>query len=158
MSQKNWDEYFLKLAGTVATKSKDRSTKIGIVLVGQDNEVLSTGFNGFPRGIDDSNDEYHDRPMKYKITEHSERNAVYNAARQGIKLNGATAYLNIDPYHVCSDCARALIQSGIVRVVGTMDTFSGNRRDSSGNDYWEQDCAIGNRLLKEAGVTLDVVS
>ena len=156
MSQETWDRYFIDMAKFVATKSKDRSTKVGIVIVGEDNEVLSTGFNGFPRGVDDSNESYHERPMKYKITEHGERNAVYNAARQGIRLKGATAYFDTNP-HPCTDCARALIQAGIARVVGTDEQFMGKRTDASGNNYWEEDCAIGADLLREAGVVIDVV-
>jgi len=157
MSQKTWDQYFLKMAKFVATKSKDRSTQVGIVLVGTDNEVLSTGFNGFPRGVDDENESYHERPMKYKITEHAERNSVFNAARQGIKLKGATAYFDSDPYP-CSDCARALIQAGIKRVVGTAEKFAGKRTDESGKSYWEEDCAIGADLLRQSGVIIDIVN
>jgi dCMP deaminase len=157
MSQKTWDEYFITLAKHVATKSKDRSTKVGVVLVGEDNEVLSVGFNGFPRGIDDTNESYHERPMKYKITEHAERNAVYNAARRGIKIKGATAYFNDGEPHPCTDCARAFVQAGIVRVVGTNKKFAGKRTDASGNNYWEEDCAIGANILRESGVIIDII-
>lgn len=158
MSQETWDRYFIQMAKTVKTKSQDRSTKVGVVIVGEDNEVLSVGFNGFPRGIDDNNEAYHERPMKYKITEHAERNAVYNAARQGIRLKGATAYFADGEPHPCTDCARALIQAGIARVVGVPGKFEGKRKDDSGNNYWEEDCRIGAQLLAEAGVVIDLVS
>ena len=82
----NWTEYFLGLAEQVKLKSKDQSTQIGAVIVGEDNEVLSTGYNSFPRGMDDSKQERQERPEKYFWFEHAERNAIYNAARVGTPL------------------------------------------------------------------------
>ena len=105
-------EYFIKLADVVAEKSKDRSTKVGVVVVGPDREIRSTGYNGFPRGINDDIDERHERPAKYDWTEHAERNAVYNAARMGQSLKDCTMYFNWEPCP-CVDCARAIIQAGI---------------------------------------------
>jgi dCMP deaminase len=119
-----WDEYFIKHAMLVSEKSKDPSTKVGCVLVGGDNEILSTGFNGFSRGVDELIPERWDRPEKYKWVEHAERNAIYNAARNGVRLKGARAYLNWEPIP-CTDCTRALIQSGIVEIIGPNIPFSG---------------------------------
>ena len=65
----NWDEYFLAMCQLVASKSKDRSTKVGAIIVGPDNEIVSTGYNGFPRGINDDIKERHERPLKYKFTD-----------------------------------------------------------------------------------------
>ena len=113
-SKNSWDIYFIKMAVFVSTKSKDPSTKHGCVIVGPNNEVRSTGYNGFPRGIDDSEERYNNREEKYKLVEHSEKNAIYNAARNGISLEGCTLYVTGWP---CNDCARAIIQSGISRVV-----------------------------------------
>lgn len=110
-----WDRRFLELAHTVGSWSKDRSAKTGCVIVGPDRLLRSTGYNGFVRGVDDDVPSRHERPMKYSWTEHAERNAIYNAARLGISLTGCTAYINWFP---CMDCARALIQVGIVRLVG----------------------------------------
>lgn len=109
-----WDDFFLGLAGYVSQKSKDQSTKVGAVIVGPDHEVLSLGWNGFPRGVDDNVQERHERPAKYEWTEHAERNAIYNAARHGIALRGATIYVTHAP---CAACARAIVQSGIRAVV-----------------------------------------
>ena len=61
----NWTEYFLNIAEQVKLKSKDNSTQIGAVIVGEDNEVLSTGYNSFPRGMDDTVSERQERPEKY---------------------------------------------------------------------------------------------
>ena len=69
----NWEEYFLRIAELIAKKSKDRSKKIGAIIVGEGNEIRSTGFNGFPRGVNDDVDDRHDRPAKYAWTEHGAR-------------------------------------------------------------------------------------
>jgi dCMP deaminase len=106
----------MDMAEFVATKSKDKSSKIGCVIVGPKNDVRSTGYNGFPRGVNDDVEERHERPEKYFWTEHAERNAIYNAARFGAQLDGCTAYIHGN-HPPCAECARALIQSGIVRVV-----------------------------------------
>jgi dCMP deaminase len=104
----------MDLAKFIASWSKDRSTKVGAVIVDHRNVLLSIGWNGFPRGLNDDIDERHERPIKYKWFEHAERNAIYNAASKGIELLDATIYI---PWYPCADCARAIIQSGIVEVV-----------------------------------------
>lgn len=109
----NWDEYFIEIATLVAKKSKDRSTKVGCVIVGPEKEIRSTGYNGMCRGVDDNIDTRHEKPEKYYWFEHAERNAVFNAARNGIALEGCTAYVTMIP---CADCMRGLIQSGVKRV------------------------------------------
>ncbi len=116
---KKRDQRFMDIACLVATWSKDRSTGVGCVLV-RDRAILTTGFNGFPRGINDDVDARHERPAKYLWTEHAERNAVYGAASCGISTKGATAYVNWFP---CMDCARALIQAGVVRLVARSPDF-----------------------------------
>lgn len=141
----NWDEYYLEMAELVANKSKDRSTKVGCVIVGPDNEVRSTGYNGFPRGVDDLEESRHNRPTKYSYTEHAERNAIYNAARVGIPLKGCTLYLNWEPCP-CTDCSRAIIQSGIVAVVGPDKPFGGK------GTHWEENFKHSKEMLDEAGV------
>ena len=110
----DWDTYFMEMANLVSTKSKDRSTQVGCVIVGLNHEVRTTGYNGFCRGIDDDVEERHERPEKYLWSEHAERNAIYNAARNGIRIEDCTAYTTVFP---CADCARGLIQSGVVRIV-----------------------------------------
>lgn len=109
----SWDEYFIRMAELVASRSKDPSTKVGCVVVSYDNTVLSTGYNGLPRGVLDL-PERMERPVKYLWTAHAEENAVAQAARNGISLDGATAYVTHSP---CCRCARALIQAGILHIV-----------------------------------------
>lgn len=109
-----WVQYFRELAHTVKSKSKDKNTQIGAVIVGKDKEIVSTGYNSFPRGINDMNDERQERPEKYYWFEHAERNAIYNAARIGVSTKGTTMYLSCGV--PCSDCARGIINSGITRI------------------------------------------
>ena len=75
-----WNSRFMDLARLVAGWSKDTSTKVGCVIIGPDKEIRSTGYNGFPRGVDDTIPAGHERPAKYDFTEHAERNAIYNAS------------------------------------------------------------------------------
>jgi dCMP deaminase len=113
-----WDEFFMNIAGVYATKSKDPSTKVGAVIVGPDREQRAGGFNGFCRGVVDDPKRFperHARPEKYSWFEHAERNAIYNAARVGTPTKGCTLYIKGGP--PCADCARGVIQSGIIEVV-----------------------------------------
>lgn len=134
------------MARHAATRSKDRSTKVGCVIVGPDNDIRSTGYNSFPRGIDDANELRHERPEKYKWTEHAERNAIYSAARTGTPLNGCRAFL---PWFPCMDCARALVQAGIVEVVGI--------KPDTSDPTWGADFARAETLFAEAGVNVRFV-
>lgn len=114
MSSK-WDLRYLQLAKEVSSWSKDPSTQIGAIAVGTKGQVLSQGYNGFPRGIEDRVSYYEDRETKYKYVVHAEMNVIYNATYNGVSLDGATLYVTGLP--VCSDCAKGIIQVGIRRVV-----------------------------------------
>jgi dCMP deaminase len=110
----NWHKRFMDLTEYVAQWSKDRSTKVGCLIVRPDNSNWVTGYNGFPRGVDDDLEYRHVRPEKYLWAEHAERNAVYNCARSGIATEGCRIYV---PWFPCMDCARAIVQSGINQVI-----------------------------------------
>jgi dCMP deaminase len=139
---KNWDKRMMESAKLIASWSKDRNRKVGCVVVAPDHAILSSGFNGFPRGVNDDLDERHERPAKYKFTEHAERNAIYNAARHGIKLEGGTIYI---PWYPCADCARAIVQSGIKTMVAGSPNFDDPR--------WGEDFKAAEIMLAEGGVT-----
>ena len=145
MTNLSWDEYFFGMAKYVSTKSKDRSTKVGCVVVGPSHEIRTTGYNGFPRYMNDDNDHRHERPAKYLYTEHAERNAIYNAARNGIKLDGCTMYITSFP---CADCVRGIIQTGIDKVV-TPD-FSNQTTRIPLENY-----EVAKEMLYEAGVIVE---
>lgn len=133
----------MQLAVHVGQWSKDRSTKVGCVIVGSANEVRSIGYNGFPANVDDEDPSRHERPAKYAWTEHAERNAIYNAARIGVSVAGCRMYL---PWFPCMDCARAIIQSGIKELIA----FEPNVEDSK----WGQDFRMAITVLNEGGVTV----
>ena len=144
MGQVTWDETFINLSNEIAKRSKDQNTKLGTVIVGPDNEIRATGYNSFPRGINDNIQERQERPYKYKWFEHAERNAIYNAARVGIPLKGCRLYCR---WHPCSDCARAIIQVGIIEVIVEELIIEGR-------DDWNDDMKVAYQLLLEAGVTI----
>lgn len=107
----DWNRRFMDLAEHVASWSKDPSTKVGAVIVNDTKQVLSMGYNGFPRGIHDCAERYSDRTTKLKFVAHAERNALDNAF---INVEGATLYSTLYP---CNDCAKGIIQRGIRCVV-----------------------------------------
>jgi len=154
MTASNWDRRFLQMANDLSAWSKDRSTKVGAVIVGPDNEVRSVGYNGFPRGVLDDIEHRHERPTKYLFAEHGERNAIYNAARVGIPTKGCTLYVTSNPskFPPCADCARAIIQAGIVRVVQEkLD------HDSDAAKRWADSSAATFEMFYEAGIIFDEV-
>jgi len=107
----NWDMRFLDLAQHVAQWSKDPSTKVGAVIANDQHQVLSLGYNGFPRGVEDRVSRYNDRETKLLFVAHAERNALDNAF---VDVRGATLYTSLCP---CNECAKSIIQKGIKRVV-----------------------------------------
>lgn len=117
----SWDDRWISMAFHVAAWSKDRSRKVGAVIVDNRQVVVALGWNGFPRGINDDVPYRHERPVKYLWTEHAERNALYNAAASGSKVEGCTLYTVLFP---CADCARGIIQTGIKRVVYARQPFN----------------------------------
>jgi len=113
MDLSKWDVRFFEVAVLVSSWSKDPGTRVGAVLV-NDRRVLATGYNGFPSGIDDNPERYADREVKLAYTVHAEVNALLNAAKNGAKTEGSTLYAT---FHPCVNCAAAIIQGGIRRVV-----------------------------------------
>ena len=140
----DWDEYCMNMVYTVALKSKDPQTHIGAVIVGPGHEIRSTGFNGLSRGLKET-EERVTRPEKYYWYEHGERNAIYNASRNGVSLCGCALYTNGIP---CADCARGIIQSGIVAVV--VD----KAWDIDNSPKWAESAQRSLEMFKEAGVTV----
>ena len=148
MSELNkWDKRYLALAKEVASWSKDPSTQVGAVTVGNKKEVLSQGFNGFPRGIVDSEDRYNNRETKYKYVVHAEMNAIYNATYSGVSLDGAVLYVYGLP--ICSECAKGIIQVGIKKVI---------IEKSKELDNWNESVALSKEMFDEAGVELVITS
>ena len=136
----HWDIRFMRIAQEVQSWSKDPSTKCGCVLV-HDRRIISTGYNGLPASLSDSLDRYQNREFKLATIIHAEKNAIFNAAKNGASTEGATAYVTWPP---CSQCASALIQAGVSKVV-CPDPKTGPER-------WVSNFLLANDLLYEAGV------
>lgn len=134
----DWDKRFLKLAREIAGYSKDPSTKVGAVLTNSSNEIISTGYNGFPRKIQDD-ERLLDRDLKYDIIIHAEINSILFAKRD---LTGCTIYTY--PFQPCSRCTSLIIQSGISRVVSV----------ENNNERWVDNFRLSSKLFNEAGVEL----
>lgn len=153
-----WDRYWLEDAAYVARKSKDPSTLVGAVIVSNDNIKLSEGYNGFPRGIEDTHERLHDRDMKLKLVVHGEMNAVLNAVRVGTSLRGSILYVvaldaktgDMWGGPPCTRCTVECIQAGITEYV------SYPLRDAPSR--WHDDCKFAGALLLEAGLHYREVS
>jgi len=139
-----WDKRFLEMAKVVSTWSKDPSTKVGTVAV-KNRTVIAQGYNGFPRGIKDD-DRYHNREIKYKFIVHSEMNAIYNAAQNGVSLEGSTIYTYGLP--ICHECAKGLIQVGVNRVVSPVHDVP---------EHWKISCGMTKTMFEESKIKWDWV-
>ena len=125
-------------------KVQDPSSQIGAVIVGPGQEIRSTGFNGFPRKINELDESRWERPNKYFYIMHGERNAIINAARNGVSCLGCKIYVTGFP---CHECAKEIIQSGIIEVI-----YIG--RDSGFEERWQQSIKYSKIMLIEAGVII----
>ena len=112
----NWDEYFMGIAVLSSLRSKDPSTKVGACIVDNEHKVVSIGYNGMPRGIEEENlpwERGEGLESKYLYVCHAEFNAILNT-RNGATLQGCSLYVTLFP---CNECAKAIIQTGIKEVV-----------------------------------------
>jgi dCMP deaminase len=132
----DWDRRFLELCDHVAQWSKDPRTKVGACVVDNRKRVVSMGYNGFPRGINDSQERYSDRDTKLLFVAHAERNALDNAP---LMVDGYTLYSTLEP---CFECTKSIIQKGITKVV----TYGPPNLD--GRFKWD----ITRTMLQEAGI------
>ncbi len=135
----SWDEYFMGIAMLAAKRSKDPSTQVGACIVSQDNIIISTGYNGMPKGCSD--DEFpwerEGADTKYPFVVHAELNAILNA--NGRDLRGSRVYVALFP---CNECAKAIIQSGVKEVLYLSDKYA---------DTWST--LASKRMLAAAGVS-----
>ena len=113
--QVKWDDRFMTMAKLISSWSKDPSSQIGAVAVNDERRILATGYNGFPKGITDTEERLNNREKKYPLIVHAETNALMNALYSGVSLKGATLYVHGLP--ICPDCTKLIIQAGITRVV-----------------------------------------
>ena len=138
---KKWDMRFLEMAELVASWSKDPSTQVGAVIVRPETRVVvGVGYNGFPRGVPDSEEHYNDRKEKYPRVVHAEANAILSASSS---VRGCHIY--VTRLLPCADCAGFIIQSGIKEVI----------TDCSGDAYrWAEQHNIAMDMFGHSGVTV----
>lgn len=141
VSTDKWHLRYLGLAKHISEWSKDR-TKIGAVAVGKHGQILSQGYNGFPRKVPDYHDRIQDREKKLKYTIHAEMNCIYNASLSGVSLYGSTFYVYGLP--ICSECAKGVIQSGVSMVVSAFNY------DLQGP--WQDSWKLSQTMMDEAEV------
>ena len=119
----SWDDYFMGVALLAAERSKDPNTQVGACIVNNDERILSTGYNGFPCGCSDDEFPWEREggfcQTKYPFVVHAELNAILNA--NGRDLRGSRVYVALFP---CNECAKAIIQSGIKRIVYESDKYA----------------------------------
>jgi dCMP deaminase len=135
-----WDKRFMELADHIGTWSYDPRTKLGAVIADERNRMISIGYNGFPRGVEDKVERYEDRPTKHLFVAHAERNALDNSP---MNVEGCTMYVPLLP---CNECAKSIIQRGITKVV----SYNPDREDTFNWDITKQ-------MFEEAGVELHLV-
>lgn len=138
----NWDDYFMGVALLAAQRSKDPSTQVGACIVDETNRILSTGYNGFPKGCSDDefpwNRNADEGETKYPFVVHAELNAILN--NRGKSLADSKIYVALFP---CHECAKAIIQSGITEVIYLSDKYKDTVSDANSR-----------RMLETAGVKL----
>jgi dCMP deaminase len=135
-----WDDRFLDMAHLVSTWSKDPSTKVGAVIVDENKRIISTGFNGFPKDVNDYPFRLENKDLKYQMTIHAERNAILFAQR-----DLANCSLYVWPIQCCAECASMVIQSGIKKVVIP-------DHDIAVGAAWKESFKVAQMMFDEAGV------
>ena len=145
MSVNKWYKRYMDLAEQVSTWSKDPNTKVGAVIVGSKGQILTQGYNGFPRGIRDTPKRLNDRDRKLSLVVHAEMNAIFNATYNGVSLDGATLFVYGLP--ICSECAKGIIQVGIAKVVIVKEKISIR-------PHWEESWKMTQEMFREAGVLI----
>lgn len=144
-----WNYRFMELALHISSWSKDTSTKVGCVIVSPEKAILSMGYNGFPRGVNDDVPARHERPTKYDFVVHAEENALLNAGRNGTRLNGGILYVTMPP---CTHCAGSIIQSGIKEIFYLEPEI---QKQIPG---WRDSLNISFTMFKEAGVKVTALN
>ncbi len=141
--QLKWHKRFLELAIFISNWSKDPSSKVGAVIVDNNRRIVSTGYNGFPIGVEDLTERLDVKDIKYKMVLHAEENAIMFAKRD---LSDCTLYVSKIP--PCSHCAGLIIQSGIKQV------FAQNCEIA---DRWKESVEYSKTMFNESGVKLNMI-
>ena len=145
MLDTKWKKRFLKLSKEISTWSKDPSTKVGALIISEDKHIISTGYNGFPRDIEDTEERLNNRELKYKFILHAEMNCILNALYNGRSVKDCILFVHGLP--PCSECTKSIIQAGIKKVI----------TDSKATDNWKESLKLSLEMLKEANVEIEFI-
>ena len=145
MLDTKWKKRFLKLSKEISEWSKDPSTKVGALIISEDKNIISTGYNGFPRGISDTEERLNNRELKYKFILHAEMNCILNALYNGRSVKDCILFVHGLP--PCSECTKSIIQAGIKKVI----------TDSKATDNWKESLKLSLEMLKEANVEIEFI-
>ncbi len=151
----SWDEYFMGVAKLAARRSKDPNTQVGACIVSPSNIIISTGYNGMPKGCSD--DEFpwerEGEQTKYPFVVHAELNAILNA--NGRDLQGSRIYVALFP---CNECAKAIIQSGVKEVIYLSDKYLGTAQNVASKRMLDAAGVKYSRLRPETrSITIDLI-
>jgi len=149
IKQRSWDKFYLELAFFWGKRSCETSSKNACVVTTPDNVVLTQGYVGMPRGVEPNDRRLNERPYKYFWHEHGERNAINNAARNGVALNGCTFYITGAP---CASCARGIVSVGCKRVVLPEHGYFTDRTNDASEADWIPSLEAAHEMLIDAGV------
>jgi len=141
MVNSKWNLRFLVLAHEIGRWSKDPSSRVGCLVIDDNRNHLSMGYNGFPRGVPDDPEMLANREIKYKIIVHAEANAIASAARNGHSLDGGTMFTKMFP---CSQCASLIIQAGIKCVVYV--------ENKDYEERWKDSVSVSKTMFSQVGV------
>lgn len=145
MSQDEMRDLLRRAYALAARESDDPDTNNGAVLVDRYGSLIGESANVFPDGVSVTA-ERQQRPTKYSYMVHAERGAIYKAARSGLQAKGG---MLVVPWYACADCAQAIIQAGVVRVVGHRQMLDATP------DRWKETIVLADAMLDEAGVVRD---
>ena len=147
----SWEEYFMGIAKLSAMRSKDPNTQVGACIVGEDNRILSIGYNGCPNGIDDEyfpwDREGEPLNTKYLFVCHAEMNAILNYRGSRKELENAKIYVDLFP---CNECAKLIIQAGIKEVIYLSDKYANTDGVIASKKMFDA-CGIRYRQIKVKG-------
>jgi dCMP deaminase len=143
----SWHKKYLRLAKHISEWSKDPSTSVGAIAIGDIGQILATGYNGLPRQISDTYERLNTRELKYKYVVHAEMNCIYNATHNGVSLKNSTLYVYGLP--ICSECAKGVIQVGIKKVIMPFDINTPEK--------WKESFDQSKNMFDEVGIDYEYV-
>ena len=144
----SWDEFFMRAAVAASLRSKDPRTQVGACIADTSQRILSVGYNGTPRGLNDDefpwgsdDDPFYD---KHNYVMHAEANAILNYRGTLRDMTGATAYVTLFP---CHECAKMLVQAGIGEVVYLDDKYEGTLDNRIAKNIFDR-CGVSYRQME----------